>query len=59
MAVERRVEWGVWGWRKGEMSMVGKVGGGEGEWMGMIKVRWGKDWGVLIWSMEVMVSSLV
>ena len=37
VAVERRVLVGVWGWRKGEMSMVGKVGGGVGE--GMVEVE--------------------
>ena len=34
------------------MSMVGKVG------EDMAKVRWGEDGGFLIWSMEMMVSSL-
>ena len=42
VAVERRVDVGaVVGWRKGEMSMVGKVGDGEGEeeGEGMVEVR--------------------
>ena len=34
VAVERRRGVGVWGWRKGEMSMVGKVG-----WGGMVREK--------------------